>query len=169
METPSIHEKGTVQPEPTGEPRQPPEFGASPRATLATPEWELGRHELQDDDPAALRSGPEPGNGTGLPLAQGQRRGDTPATRRPGAEKRRSLVLRRAGGIPGASPADRRGPGVPGRRGRRRTGRRGPGPPPGGPLPPRRRHWGNLRPTGPAPGSRQGHWAVPGAEAAAPR
>ena len=30
-------------------------------------------------------------------------------------------------------------------------------------------HWGNLRPIGPAPGSRQGHWAVPGAEAAAPK
>ena len=65
-----------------------PEFGASPRATLAAPEWRLGRHEPQADDPAALRPGPEPRNGTGVPLAQsGETRRSAKgigATRRPG-------------------------------------------------------------------------------------
>ena len=67
-----------------------------------------------------------------LPLAKsgGRRRPPTGLGRpaRPVATERRGLVLRRAGGIPGASPADRRWIGVPGGRQGRRTGRCRPGP-----------------------------------------
>ena len=56
--------------------------------------------------PAAVRPGPEPRNGTGVPLAQSRRRGGPPRglgrPAGPVAQQRRSLVLRSSGGIPGA-------------------------------------------------------------------